>query len=66
MRHTISNSFHGTVATTKYSEEERERIAMCRAQGTATEAEVQAMRRAHNKLCGNSTCTCSNGWGERK
>ena len=64
--YTLTNSFHGTEGKTKYSEEERYKISGRIAQGTATEAEKQARRRAHNKLCGSPDCTCGNSWGERK
>ncbi len=60
------NTFHNTSAATKYSPEERYEIDMRIAQGTAPEAEKQARRRAHNKLCGSQNCTCGNSWGERR
>jgi hypothetical protein len=63
--YTMKNSFHNTSATTKYSPEARYEIDYRIASGTATEAEKQARRRAHNKLCGSPTCTCGNSWGER-
>ncbi len=65
MFYTIANSFHNTEAKTKYSPEERYRIDERIAMGQATNAEKQARRRAHDKLCGSPTCTCSNSWGER-
>lgn len=63
--HLMTNDFHNTQAWTKYSPEQRYEIDERIAQGTATDAEKQARRRAHNILCGSPTCTCGNSWGER-
>jgi len=62
----IINNFHGTTARTKYSPEAREKIEIMRAEGKALAAEIAAMNRSRNKLCGVSDCCCGNGWGERK
>jgi hypothetical protein len=65
MLYTMKNSFHNTFAQTKYSPDERFLISVNRLQGKATGAEIQAERRAFNKLCGIRDCTCCNSWGER-
>src|SRR6185437_13937393 len=62
----IKNSFHNTKTRTKYSPEERESIAARVWEGSATDAEKSAMRRAAKKLCPVKGCLCAGPWGERK
>lgn len=61
----LINTYHNTVATTKYSPEERKEISYRVYSGVATNAEKQARNRARRSLCGIRECMCSNGWGER-
>jgi len=63
-KYKITNSFHRTETTTKYSPEYRAQIQNNR--WCATKAQLAAMRRAKRALCcPDSGCTCSDSWGER-
>jgi len=63
--YTLANTYHNTTTKTKYSPDERERINEDIYNGDATDAEIQARRRARRALCGITGCTCGNDWGER-
>lgn len=61
MKYAIRNTYHNTATSTKYNEQERADADLAPAGSPI----YQAMRRAHDRLCGSADCTCSNSWGER-
>lgn len=61
---TLRNSFHRTVARTRYTDRELSMV-LCTEPGQRTATEKSLVSRLRNKLCGITDCNCGDELGRR-
>lgn len=64
----FENSFHNTIAMSKYSHDDFEHALLVQNTQSETHEDrkiIRAAKRLKKKLCGYSSCCCSNEFGYR-